>query len=137
MPSTTRTTPISGEGAFMRGFMASVAYVASAVARLIALEVIKTLRPARRHRANVTVMRIKAVVDMAVKAPRAVKPGASSKKQAADEPIRPIVTVRSTVIRSIVEVPVRTHRSRPDVYADGNLGSRHRCTAQKGDCENR
>jgi hypothetical protein len=74
-------------------------------------------------------MRIKAVVNMAVKAVTAVKPRASSKKHAANKPIGPIVAVRSTVIWGIVEVPVRAHGSHSNVYADTDLGWRHRCTA--------
>jgi len=120
-------TPITGEGVFTRRFMAGIAYVASAIPRLVSLEVVEALRPAPGQRSNVTVMGIKAVVDVAVKAVRAVKPGASSKKHPANKPIGPVVAVRSTVIRGIVEVPVRAHGSRSDVYADGNLGSRHRC----------
>ncbi len=130
-----RTTPISRESAFSFPFMASITYVASPITCLVSLEVVEALRPALRQRSSVTVMRIKAVVDMAVKAVRAVKPGASSKKHAANKPIGPIVAVRSTVVWDIVEVPVRAHGSRSDVYADGNLGLRHRCTAQKGSCE--
>jgi len=121
-------TPISGEGVFSPGFVASIAYVASPIPRLVSLEVVEALRPALRQRSNVTVMRIKAVVDMAEETARPVKPGASSKKHPAHKPIRPIVAVRSTVVWLIVEVPVRTDGSRSDVYADGNLGWRHRGT---------
>jgi hypothetical protein len=124
-----RSTPISGERVFSLPFMASVAYVASPIPRFVCLEVVEALRPVLRQRSCVTVMRIKAVVDMAEKAVRAVKPGASSKKHPANKPIGPIVAVRSTVIGGIVEVPVRAHGSRSDVYADGNLGLRHGCTA--------
>ncbi len=127
--SSMATTPISGEGVFSLRFMASVAYVASSIPRLVSLEVVEALRPTLRHRSSVTVMRIKAVVDMAVKAVRAVKPGAGSKKHPAYKPVGPIVAVGSTVIWGIVEVPVRAHGSRSDVYADGNLGLRLRCTA--------
>jgi hypothetical protein len=73
-------------------------------------------------------MRIKAIIDMAVKAVRAVKPGAGSKKHAANKPIGTIITIGRTVIRGIVEVSVRAHGSRSNVYADGNLGWRYRCT---------
>jgi hypothetical protein len=120
------TTPISRQRVFGPGFMASVAYVASPIPRLVSLEVVEALRPAPRQRSNVTVMRIKAVVDMAEKAVRAVKPGASSKKHPANKPIGPIVAVWSTVVWFIVEIPIRTHGSHADVYADRNLGSRHR-----------
>ena len=122
-----RTTPISRESVFSLPFMASIAYVASPIPRLVSLEVVEALRPPLRQRTNVTVMRIKAVVHMAEKAVRAAKPGAGSKKHPANKPIRPIVAVRSTVIRGIVEVPVGTHGSHSDVNADRNLGSRHRC----------
>jgi len=129
MPTTMRTTPISGEGVFRLRFMAGVAYVASPIPRLVSAEVVEALRPALGQRSNVAVMRIKAVVDVAEKAARAMKPRASSKKHPANKPIGPIVAVRSTIIRGVVEVPVRADGSRPDVYADGNLGSRPRCTA--------
>jgi hypothetical protein len=123
------TSPISGERVFCPGFMASVAYVASPIPRLVSLEVVEALRPAPRQRSNVTVMRIKAVVDMAVKAVRAVEPRACSKKHPANKPIGPVVAVWSTVIWFIVEITIRTHGSRSDVYADGNLSSPHWCTA--------
>ena len=122
-------TPISGEGVFSLPFVGSVAYVASPIPRLVCLKVVEALRPALRQRSSVTVMRIKAVVDMAVKAVMAVKPGTSSKKHPTNKPIGPIVAIRGTVIWGVVEVPVRTYWSRSDVYADGNLGPRHRCTA--------
>jgi hypothetical protein len=121
-----RTTPIPGERVFSLPFVAGVAYVASSISRLVSLEVVEALRPTSRHRSNVTVMRIKAVVDVAVKAVRAVKPRASSNEYPAKIPIGPVITIRSTVIWSIVVVPVRAHGSRSDVYADGNLGWRRR-----------
>ena len=129
MSTSMATTMISREGVLTLRFMASVAYVALPIPRLVSLEVVEALRPALRQRSSVTVMRIKTVVDMAVKAVRPVKPGAGSKKHTAHKPIGPIVAVGSTVIRGIVEVPVRAHRSRSDVYADGNLSLRLRCTA--------
>jgi len=124
-----RTAPITGEGVFSLSFVASVPYVASPISRLVCMEVVESLRPALRQRSNVTVMRIKSVVDMAKKAARSMKPWASSNKHSANKPIGPIITVRSAVIWGIVEVPVRAHGSQPDVYADGNLGLRHRHTA--------
>jgi hypothetical protein len=123
------TTPISGERVLGVPFMACLTYVASPISRLVCLKVVEGLGAARRERPNVTVMRIKAVVDMAVKASRAVKPRACSKKHPTNKPIRPVVAVRSTVIWGIVEVSVRTHGSRSDIYANGNLRLRHRCRA--------
>jgi len=129
MPTGMPATSISRERVLSSRFMASVAYVSSSISRLVGLKVVEALRPALRHRSNVTVVRIKAVVDMAEEAVRAVKPGASSNKQPASKPIGPVVTVRSTVVGGIVEVSVRAHGSQSDVYADGNLGWRRRYTA--------
>ena len=129
MSTSMATSPISGERVLSLPFMASVAYVASPISRLVCLEVVEALRPALRQRSSVTVMRIKPVIDMSVKAATAVKPGACSNKHPANKPIRPVVAVRSTAIWGIVEVAVRTHGSRSDVYANGNLSLRHRCRA--------
>jgi len=129
MPAAMRTAPISGEGVFARAVMARVAYVASPISRLISMEVIEALRSTLRQRSNVTVMRIKAVVNMAVKAVRPMKPGTSSKKHSAHKPIGTVIAVRSTVIWGVVEIAVRAYGRDSDIYADGNLSSRHRCTA--------
>jgi hypothetical protein len=129
VPPAMRTAPISGQCVFIPRFMASVAYIAAAIARFVSLEVVEALRSALRQRSNVTVMRIKAVVDMAVKTVTPVKPGTSPNKYPANKPVGPIVTVRSTVIRGVVEIPVRAYGSHSDVYADANLGGRYRCAA--------
>jgi hypothetical protein len=123
------TTSISGESMFSGAIMGSGTYVASPIPRLVGVEVVEALRSALRHRSSVTVMRIKAVVDVAVKAVRTMKPWTSSQKHSANKPIGPIVAVRSTVIWGVIEISVRAHGSRPDIYADGNLRRRHGCTA--------
>jgi hypothetical protein len=129
MSTSMAPAPISGERVLSLSFMASFAYVASPISRLVCLEVVKALRPALRDRSSVTVMRIKPVIDMSVKAAGAVKPRTCSKKHPTNKPIRPVVAVRSTVIWGIVEISVRTHGSRSDVYPNGNLSLSHRCTA--------
>lgn len=48
MPAAMRTTPISGEGVFSLRIVASVAYVASSISRLVSLEVVEALGPALR-----------------------------------------------------------------------------------------
>jgi len=83
MPAAMRSTPIPREGVFTRPVMAGVAYVASSIARLVSMEVVKALRPAFGQRSNVAVMRIKAVVDVAVKAGVTVEPGACSNEHSA------------------------------------------------------
>jgi hypothetical protein len=103
--------------------------MASAISRLVAVEVVVGLISARRKRPFVAVTRVKPIIDVAGEVLRAVEPGASSNKHAANKPIGPVITVRSAVIRGIVEVAVRADGSYSDVYADGNLGLRYRRTA--------
>jgi hypothetical protein len=64
-------------------------------------------------------MRIVTVIDVAVEAVRAMEPGASSYEDAAIEPVRPIVAIRSTGIRGVIKIPVRANRR--DSNVDGNL----------------
>jgi hypothetical protein len=119
--------PISGQGVFSAPIMARVAYVASPIPRLVSMEVVELLLAAPRQWSMVTVMRIKAVIDVAVKAVGTVKPRASTKKHTANKPIGPIVAERSTVIWGVVEVTIGTNRRRSN--ADGNLGWPQGCRA--------
>jgi hypothetical protein len=118
---------ISRQGMFTAGVMASLAYVALSVSRLISLKVVEGLCPPSRQRSTVTMLRIVAVVDVAIKAVTAVEPGAGANKQPAHKPIRPIVAVGRTLIRDVVEVPVGAHRRYSNV--DGNLGWCQGCAA--------
>jgi len=117
--STMTTAAETGQGMFAASIMASVAYVALPVPRLVAVEVVELLLTAPWQRSVVAVTRVKAVVDVAVKAVMTMKPGACANKYATVKPIGPIVAVRGTVIRFIVEVPVGAYRRHTD--ADGNL----------------
>jgi hypothetical protein len=118
---------ISGQGMFAGAVMGSSAYVALRIMRLVSLEVVELLASARRQRSMIPVMRIIAIVDVAIKAVRAVEPGAGSEEHAAHKPIRPIVAVGRTVIRSIVEVAVGADWRHSNT--DGNLGWRQGCAA--------
>jgi hypothetical protein len=104
---------------FTSPIMACVAYVTLPIPRFVRMKVAERLFSALRHRSCVTVMRIVAVIDVAVEAARTMEPWAGSNEKTANEPIRPIVAIRSTVIRGIVEIPIRSHRRRPN--ANGNL----------------
>jgi hypothetical protein len=117
------TAPTSGQAVFGATIVASVAYVTLPIARLVCVEVVERRLSAPRQRSSVTVMGIIPVIDVAVEAMRAVKPGAGANKHAASEPIGPIVAVRSTVIGSVVEVPIGAHGGHSNV--DGNLGRRY------------
>jgi hypothetical protein len=112
---------------FTTTIMARIAYVTLPIASLIRVEVVKRLLSAAGKRSTITVMRIVAVVDVAVEAVRTMKPGTSPNKHSSSKPIGPVVTVGSTVIGSIVEVPIGAHRRHSNV--DGNLGGRHRSSA--------
>jgi hypothetical protein len=126
--------PISGKGAFAARIMAGVAYMALSIPRLVPMEVVERLRTALRQRSMVALVRVVAVVDVAVEAAGAVKPRAGSNKHPASKPIGPIVAIRSAVIWLIVEVPIRAPRRHSD--ADGNLRRPQGYTAEQGNCEN-
>lgn len=126
MPTRMATTSISGERVLILPFMPALDFVASAISRLVSLEVIETLRTAFRQRSVVAVMRVIPVIDMPVKVAWAVKPRACSNKDSANKPIWPVVAVRSAVVGRVVEVSVRTHGRRSDVYANLNLSLRSR-----------
>jgi hypothetical protein len=125
---------ISREGVLMAGIMTGVAYVALSISRLVSVEVIEPLLPTSRQRSMVTVTGIKAVVDVAVKTMRAMKPRTGSEKYTADKPIGAIVAVRSAVIRSVIEVPIGADRSHSN--ANGDLGWRLGCTGYEGNGQN-
>jgi hypothetical protein len=121
------STPKSRERVFTARIMAGVAYVALSIAGLIAVKVVELRLSAAGYRATVTVMGIKAVVNVPIKAAWAVKPGASSKEYPANKPIGTVVAIGSTVVRLIVEVPIRAHGSHSDF--DTNLRPSQGCTA--------
>ena len=60
--------------------------------------------------AAVTLAIIQAVIHVAVEAIRTVKPRACSDEPSANEPFRPIVTVRGAIVRRRLIVPVGTNR---------------------------
>jgi hypothetical protein len=64
--------------------------------------------------------RIEVAVDMTIESV-AMMPRSSAEKDAAVEPLRPIVAIRRTVVRSIAVVAISTHRRCADVDSDRNL----------------
>lgn len=122
----TSMAAISGKRVLAFPRMRSGSDVASPIPRLVRMEVVETLCATLWERSHVAMVRIKPVIDMSVKAVRAVKPRTCSKKHSAHKPIRSVVAVRSTVVWGIVEVSVRTYWSWSDVYTNGDLSWRHR-----------
>jgi hypothetical protein len=100
-------------------FAASVMWRSTRVAMLIVRRVCtKTAEgvlPAFWHRSMVAVARIVALVNMAIKSMRPVEPGAGPDEYPSSEPIRTIVAIGRTVIRSIRKVAVGAHWSHPNV----------------------
>jgi hypothetical protein len=115
------------KGVLIAGIMPGVAYVAMAVARFIPLKVIELLCSARRQRTVVSMVRIEAVVDVAVEAMRAMEPGAGTNEHTAGKPVGAVVAIGRAVIWCIVEISVRAHGWGADT--DRNLGWRGRCAA--------
>jgi hypothetical protein len=116
---------ISRQRMFAAGVMPRRSDVAVPIAGLIALEVVERLRPATGKWSMVAIVRVVAVIYVPIETMRPVKPGPSTDKDAAVEPIRPIVPVRRAIVGSVVKVPVGTNRCNAD--SDGYLG---RCSAR-------
>src|ERR1700728_2159404 len=121
---------IAGERVFAASCMAGIADMTVSITRLVAAEVVELLIAARRQRSVIAMMRIVAVIDVAVEAGMAVKPGAGSDEDSVGEPVGPVVAVGRAIIRSIVKVPVRADWGYSD--ADGDLCGRGRHATKQG-----
>jgi hypothetical protein len=62
-------------------------------------------------------VRIETVIDVAMETRTAVEPRSCTDKYAANEPIRPVVAVWSTVIGLVVEISIWTDGRNPDIHA--------------------
>jgi hypothetical protein len=96
--------------------------VPSTVSRFVTMEVVKRRFSARRHRSLIAAAWIVAVIDVTVETLGAVEPRTRANENSAHKPVRAVVTVGGTIIRSVVKVTVRTDRRHPD--ANGNLSRR-------------
>jgi hypothetical protein len=74
------------------------------------------------HRTSVTMVRMEAIVHVAVEIARPVKPRTDTDEDPSGEPFWAVVAIWSTVIRRDVVVAVRTDRCHSDV--DGYLSIR-------------
>jgi hypothetical protein len=128
---TTRMAATAGMAATGKAcamFAASIvvggAYVTSPVSRLIPLEMGKRLCSSCRHRSSISMVRIKSIINVAIEAVRTVKPWSGANEHASDKPIGPVVAVGRTVIRRVIEVPIRAIGLRSKVYAHADLSRR-------------
>ena len=106
---------------FAASVMTCRAYLAPSVPRLIAVETVERLATALRQRTSITMMGIKAVIHVAVKPCRSVEPWSGADKEAAREPVRSVVAVRSTAIWRVVKISVGADRRRSDTDPDLGL----------------
>ena len=135
MPTAAAAAPVSWKSMFAAALMAGVAFVALSIPRFVAVEVVELRLAASRQRSIVAVMRIKPVVHVPIEPARPVEPGTGAKKHPAIKPIRTVVAISGAVIRRIVEVPIRAHRSYAN--ADADLSRRLGCRAQQSRCQSR
>ena len=105
--------------------MTGVPYMTLTVARLVALKVVERLGSAVWKRSMISVVRIKAIVNMPVEAMWPVKPWAGPKKNSPIEPVWAVISIRGAIVRSGVVVPVRTNRW-PAANGNPNLWCRSR-----------
>lgn len=129
--------PISWQSTFPAAVVASITNMASTIPRLVPAEVVEGPVIAIGKRSVITVMRIPAIIDMAVKTTRAVEPGAGSDKHSAHIPIGSIVAIGGAIVGRIVEVTVGAYRRSSNIYANGNLSRRCVRAARQGNGENR
>ena len=100
------------------------ARVSASIAHFISMEVsggpamtcVSPVAPIR-HFAVIAVMRVEMIIYVAMKIARAVEPPASADEGAVIKPFRAVVAIRSTGIRSVVEVTVGAYWGRSDVDA--------------------
>ena len=128
-------TMSAGETMLSMEVMTGIADVALAVARFIAVEVIEGAVAASREWSVIAVVRIVAVIHVAVEAVGPMEPGSSADEDTAVEPVRPVIAIRSTVIRRVVEITVRAGRRNADTDRDlrgGRFRRDKHCSCEGG-----
>ena len=119
MTAASMAASLKSGAVFIAWIVTCVPYMALPIPRLVALEVREGTRTAVRHRSDITVMGIIAVIYVTIETMRSMKPGTGSDEYPANKPIRPIITIGSTAIGGIVKIPVRAYRGHSNV--DRNL----------------
>jgi hypothetical protein len=125
-------------------FVFAAAYMTTAVAYLIAVEVLIVIDvilgagrlTTGRVWAVVSVLGIIVIIDVAVEVLPSVEPGTRADEDPAGKPLGTVVTVRGTPIGSSFIVAVWAVGSRPNVDADLSLGFRScKCEAESSNCD--
>ncbi len=108
------TASLNAGTVFTAAVMWGIADMTASVTRFVGMEMVEGSFAAVWKGSGVTTARIETVVDMAVKAAGAVKPGTGAEEEAAHEPVRPVVAVGGTVIRLEIEVAIGANRRTSD-----------------------
>jgi hypothetical protein len=90
---------------------------------------------ARWERPVVALAIVELMIDVAVEVIRPVIPRASADEDAAGKPLRPIIAIRSAVVRRCLVITVGAHRRYSD--ADTNLCMRFISGSKQKACSNR
>ena len=110
-------------------FVAGVPRMPSTIPRLVPVEVVELPLPALGYRPVIAIVRVEAIVHMAVKSVMAVEPGPRSNKYSAVKPVLPVIAVGSTLIGLIVKVPIGAFRRHTNT--DANLRASLRCATDQ------
>lgn len=95
-------------GVFARSVMAGITHVALAVSRLIGMEIVERMFSPVGHGPSVAMARIIAIIHVAIEPVVTVEPGTCANKDAAGEPVWPVIAIGRAIVGSVVEVAVRT-----------------------------
>jgi hypothetical protein len=107
--------------AFSTAVMAGVANVASAIARFIRVEVRECVLATCGNRPVISIVRIPAIIYVAIKAARTMEPRSGADEQTVYEPVWPVIAIRGAIVRRVIEVPIRANWRRAEIYADADL----------------
>ena len=113
--------------------VAGIPRVAPPIPRLIPMKMVELPLPTSGYGPVIAIVRIVAVVHMAVETFMPAVPGPCSNKQSTSKPVRSVVAVRSTLIGFIVEVPIGALGCHAN--ADTNLRAPLRCAADQCNAE--
>jgi hypothetical protein len=95
-----------------------VVFSAASITHLVSVEMIEGPVSTFRMRTSVAVMWIEAVINVAVKVLRPMKPGAGSDEHPAAEPLGPIVSIRGAGVWGVIVVTIRTRWRWSDIDRD-------------------
>lgn len=106
----------SGKAAGMFPFrpMSRLTDVSLSIPRFISLKMVERSRSALRQRSVVAIVRVVAVIHVAIETMRSVEPWSGSVESATDEPVGTVVAIGGAIVRRIVEVAIGTDRLDPD-----------------------